>query len=128
MLCHQLPFPSFFFFSFGGFVIVIVCEPNNDGFGSVSVKLLNNDGCGRKLLNIGGGGGRILLNVRRGCGGGSRIKLLNVSGGGGGGSGWKLLNTGGGGGGDNPPLLSSSLFLLIFSLLFFNLFSLFCMA
>ena len=80
------------------------------------------------MLNVGEGGGRILLNVRGGCGGGSKIKLLNVSGGGGGGGVWKLLNTGGGAGGHNPPLLSFSLFLLKFSLLFFNLFSLFCMA
>ena len=67
---------SSFIFSFGGFVIVIICEPNNDGFGSVGVKLLNNDGGGGKLLNVGGG-----------CGGGSGIKLLNVGGDGGDGGG-----------------------------------------
>ena len=67
---------SSFIFYFGVFVIVIVCEPNNDGFGSVGVKLLNNDSSGEKLLNVGGG-----------CSGGSGIKLLNVGGGGGGGSG-----------------------------------------
>ena len=67
---------SSFIFSFGVFVIVIVCEPNNDGFGSVGVKLLNNDRGGGKLLNAGGGYGR-----------GGEIKLLNVGGGGGGGGG-----------------------------------------
>ena len=119
---------SSFIFSFGGFVIVIVCEPNNDGFVSVGVKLLNNDGGGGKFLNVGGRGGGKFLNVGGGCGGGSGIKLLNVGGGGGGDGGWKLSNIGGGGGGDIPPLLSSPLFLLNLSLLFFNLFSLFCMA
>ena len=61
---------SSFIFSFGGFVIVIVCEPNNDCFGSVDVKLLNNDGSGGKLLNVGGGGGEKLLIVGGGGGGG----------------------------------------------------------
>ena len=83
---------SSFIFSFGGFVIAIVYKPNNDGFGSVGVKLLNNDRGQGKLLNVDGG-----------CFGGGGIKLLNVGGGGGGGGGWKLLNIGGGGGGDNPP-------------------------
>ena len=46
---------SSFVFSFGGFVIVIVCEPNSNGFGSVGVKILNNKGRGGKLLNVGGG-------------------------------------------------------------------------
>ena len=108
---------SSFIFSLGGFVIVIICKPNNDGFGSVGEKLLNNEGGGGKLLNVGGG-----------CGGGGGIKLLNVGGGEGDGGGWKLLNIEGGGGGDIPPLFSSPLFLLKFSLLFCNLFSLFCMA
>ena len=56
MSMSSITFSSFIFFV-GGFVIVIVCEPNNDGFGSVSVKLLNNDGGGGKFLNGGGGGG-----------------------------------------------------------------------
>ena len=60
--------------------------------------------------------------VGGGCGGGAWIKLLNV------GRGWKLWNIGGGDGGDNPPLLSSPLLLSKLSFLFFNLFSLFCMA
>ena len=119
---------SSFIFSFGGFVIVIVCKPFNDGFESVGVKVLNNDGVGGKLLNVGEGGGGKLLNVGGGCGGGGGIKLLNVGWDGGGGGGWKLLNIAGVGGGDNPPLLLSPLFLLKFSFLFFNLFSLFCMA
>ena len=85
--------------------------------GSVSVKLLNNDGSGRKLLNVG-----------EGCDGGAEIKLLNVGRSRGGGGGWKLLNIGAVGGGDNPPLLSSPLFLLKFLLLFFTLFNLFYMA
>ena len=83
---HQLSFP-FFIFSFVGFIIVIACKLNNYGFGSVGVKLLNNDGGGRKLLNVVGSRGEKLLNVDGGCGGGDGIKLLNVGGGGGGGAG-----------------------------------------
>ena len=92
---------------------------NNDGFGSVSVKWLNNDGGERKLLNVGGGGGS--------CSGGSGIKLWNVGGGGGCEGGWKLLDIAGSHCGDILPLLPSQLFLLKYSLLLFNLFSLFCM-
>ena len=36
-------------------LIVIVCEPNNNGFGSVGVKVLNNKERGGTLLNVGGG-------------------------------------------------------------------------
>ena len=60
-------------FSFGGLVIVIVCQQNNDGFVSVGVKSLNNYGGREKLLNVCGG-----------CRGGGGIKLLNVGGCGGG--------------------------------------------
>ena len=69
-----------------------------------------------------------MLIVGRGCSGGNGPKLLNVGGGGSGGGGSKLLNIGGSAGRDNPPLLLSPLLLLKFSLEFFNLFSLFCMA
>ena len=94
----SITFYSFIFY-FGGFVIVLVCEPNNDGFSFVGVKLLNNDGGGGKLLNVGGGSGGKLLNVG-GCGEG---KLLNVGGGGGG----KPLNVGGGcGGGGGIKILN----------------------
>ena len=74
-------------FSFGGFVAVVVCEPNNDGLSDCG------DGSIIKLLNVGSGG----------CGGGGGgMKLLNNGDGGGGGGGTELLNdvgSGGGGGG-----------------------------
>ena len=123
----SITFSSFLFiYFFYGFVIFNVCEPN-DGFGSVSVKWLNNDGGERKLLNVGGGSGGKFLNFGGGCSGGGGIKLLNAGGGGSGDGGWKLLNIAGSHCGDIPPLLPSPLFLLKYSLLLFNLFSLFCM-
>ena len=73
-------------FSFGGFVAVVVCEPNNDGLSDCG------DGGIIKLLNMGSGG--------CGGGGGGVMKLLNNGDGGGGGT--ELLKdgcSGSGGGG-----------------------------
>ena len=68
-------------FSFGGFVAVVVCEPNNDGLSDCG------DGGIIKLLNMGSGGCGVMKLLNNGDGGGGGTELLKdgCSGSGGGG-------------------------------------------
>ena len=75
-------------FSFGGFVAVIVCQPNNDGlsgWGGGAIVKLSNVGSGCCCCGGGGGGMRLLNNGSSGSGGGGTALLNDGDSGGGGG-------------------------------------------